>query len=171
MKLVKLKIFIFIISLATVFFSCRGGYSFTGADISADIKTITIKYFQNRATLVQPNLSNIFTETLKDKFNSQTNFEQVNYDGDLIFEGEIINYAVSANAFTGNETAALNRLTISVKVKFTNTKEPFKSFETNFTRYADFESSLSLSAVEDDLMRQICDELVTDIFNRAVANW
>ncbi|HOK38547.1 MAG: LptE family protein [Bacteroidales bacterium] len=157
--------------LLALIYSCRGGYSFTGADISADIKTISISYFPNRATLVQPNLSNVFTETLKDRFNSQTNLEMVRSDGDLMFEGEIVNYTVSAQAFTGNETAALNRLTITVKVKFTNTKEPQKSFEANFTRYADFVSTVSLSAVEEELIRQICDELVTDIFNRAVANW
>lgn len=162
---------ILIFFLPLIFMNCRGGYSFTGADISADVKTITIRYFPNKASLVQPNLSNVFTEALKDKFLSQTNLEMVSADGDLIFEGEIINYTVSAQAFTGNETAALNRLTITVKVKFTNTKESHKSFETNFTRFADFESTLSLSAVEEELIRQICDELVTDIFNRAVANW
>ncbi len=160
-----------IVLFSIVLSSCKGGYSFTGQDISADIKTVQISYFPNQASMVQPNLSNVFTEALKDKFISQTNLEMVTYDGDISFEGMITNYTVNAQAFQGNETAALNRLTISVKVKFTNTSEPAKSFETTFSRYADFESTQSLNSVEGDLMQQISDELVTDIFNKAVANW
>jgi hypothetical protein len=177
MKLLETKILIRISAIlltvlsAISFWSCTGGYSFTGADISADIKTVQIDFFPNQATMVQPNLSSVFTETLKDKFSAQTNLELVNYDGDIAFEGAITNYNVSAQSFQGNETAALNRLSITVKVKYTNTSEPAKSFETTFTRYADFDSKQSLSAVEGDLIQQISDELVTDIFNKAVANW
>lgn len=151
--------------------SCIGSYSFTGADIAANIKTITIEFFPNRASLVQPNLSNVFTETLKDKFVSQTNLELVNYNGDLIFEGEITDYNVAAQAYQGGETASQNRLSITVKVKFTNTSEPNKSFESTFSQYEDFESSQSLMSVEADLIQQISNKLVTDIFNKAVANW
>ena len=95
----------------------------------------------------------------------------VNDNGDLYFEGEITNYNVTAQAYQGNETSALTRLTISVRVRFTNNIEPSKSFESSFSRYADFESSQNLSAVEGELMQQICDELVDDIFNKSVANW
>ncbi|MDR2010079.1 MAG: LPS assembly lipoprotein LptE [Bacteroidales bacterium] len=151
--------------------ACTGGYSFTGADIGANVKTVTIEYFPNRATLVQPSLSNVFTEILRDKFISQTNLELVNYNGDLTFEGEITNYNVAAQAYQGDETAALNRLTITIRVKFTNNVEPAKSFDTSFSRYADFESTQSLMSVEDELMQQICKELVVDIFNKSVANW
>jgi hypothetical protein len=157
--------------VAIVLNSCSGGYSFTGKDISPLIQTVQIDYFPNQATMVQPNLSNVFTESLKDKFISQTNLELVNNSGDIAFEGMITNYTVSAQAFQGNETAALNRLTITVKVKYTNTVEPTKSFESNFTRYADFASNQSLSSVEAELIQQISDELVVDIFNKAVSNW
>ncbi len=170
MKKVIIYIFSFL-TLLVLLTSCTGGYSFTGADISPDVKTVTIEYFPNRATLVQPTLSNVFTEALKDKFTSQTSLEQVNYNGDLIFEGEITNYTVEAQAYQGNETAALNRLTISVRVKFINNVEQDKSFDTSFTRYADFESTQSLMSVEDDLIQQICKELIVDIFNKSVANW
>ena len=78
---------------------------------------------------------------------------------------------MSAQAYQGNETSALTRLTIGVKVRFTNNIEPAKSFESSFSRYADFESSQNLSAVEGELMQQICNELVDDIFNKSVANW
>ncbi|MDL2262392.1 LPS assembly lipoprotein LptE [Bacteroidales bacterium OttesenSCG-928-I21] len=169
----KKRIFniLFHTALATIIVACTGGYSFTGADISPDVKTVSIEYFQNRATLVQPSLSNIFTETLRNKFMSQTNLELINYNGDLSFEGEITNYNIEAQAFQGNETAALNRLTISVRVKFTNNLEPTKNFDSAFSRYADFESSQSLSSIEDELIQQICNELIVDIFNKSVANW
>jgi carbon monoxide dehydrogenase subunit G len=121
--------------------------------------------------LVQPNLSSVFTETLKDKFVSQTNLELVNYSGDLKLEGEITNYTVTAQSFQGNETAALNRLTITVKVKYTNSLEPEKDFDTNFSRFSDFDSSQSLASVESDLIQEISEELAVDIFNKAVANW
>ncbi len=167
----NILIVLFLISI-TFITSCKnGGYSFTGAEIHPDIKTISIEYFPNRASLVQPNLSNVFTETLKDKFVSQTSLELVNYSGDLIIEGEITNYKVTAQSFQGNETSALNRLTITVKVKFTNIIEPDKSFESNFSRYADFESSQSLSSVETDLIDEISEELSIDIFNKALTNW
>ncbi len=152
-------------------FSCTGGYSFTGADISADTKSFTVELFPNHASLVQPTLSNVFTETLKDKFLSQTNLQLLNDNGDLYFEGEITNYSISAQAYQGNETSALTRLTIGVRVRFTNNIEPKKSFESSFSRYADFESSQNLSAVEGELIQQICNELVDDIFNKSVANW
>lgn len=170
----KLRILnIILINLFIIFLSsCKiGGYSFTGADIAANIKTVTIEYFPNRASLVQPDLSNVLTETLRNKFVSQTNLELINSYGDLIFEGEITNYTVAPQAFQGNETAAVNRLTVSVRVKFTNTVEPAKSFDSSFSRYADFDSAESLMSVESELIQQISNELVEDIFNKSVANW
>ncbi len=153
------------------FSACTGGYSFTGADIAADIKTFSVDYFENRAPLVQPTLSNVFSEALKDRFLSQTRLDLVNRDGHLHFEGEITNYRVSPQAFTGDETAALNRLTITIRVKFTNSKDSSKDFDQSFSRFADFESAVSLNAVENELIREIVDEITEDIFNRAVANW
>lgn len=160
-----------LILVLTLLYSCTGGYSFTGADISADIRSFSVDNFENRAPLVQPTLSNTFTEALIDRFLSQTSLELVGSNGDLNFEGEITNYRVSPQAFTGDERAALNRLTISIRVKFTNTQEPAKSFDTSFSRYADFESTVSLSAVEEELIREIVDQITEDIFIRSVANW
>lgn len=167
----KIEYIIILSLIIAVFSACRGGYSFTGADIAASIKTIEINYFPNNASMVQPKLSNMLTESLKDKFLSQTNLELVNNNGDLKFEGMITNYNLSPLAFQANETAALNRLSISVNVKFFNKIEPNKNFDTNFTRYTDFESSQNFNAIEAELMQQIVNEIVVDIFNRAVANW
>lgn len=169
----KMKIIYLVLIVASVIMtsSCTGGYSFTGADIDANTKTVTIDYFPNRASLVQPSLSNVFTEILTDKFVSQTNLELLTRGGDLVLEGEITNYRVSAQAYQGNETAALNRLTITIKVKYTNTIDPTKNFDSSFSRYADFESNQTLASVEEELIQQISEEIAVDVFNKAVANW
>ena len=148
-----------------------GVYSFTGASVSPDIKTISIKYFTNLAQLAPPTLSQVFTEAMKDKFISQTNLTMVERNGDLNFEGTITGYSTSPIAIQGNETAAKNRLTITVNVKFTNQKDEKMNFETTFTRYSDFDSNAILSSVETVLIKDINTQLVQDIFNKAIINW
>ena len=169
MKKVPSSCFCLIIILTAI--SCKVKYSFTGASISPKAKTVSIQYFPNYAPLVNPSLSQLFTEKLKDKFTSQTNLSLTDRNGDLQFEGSITGYANQPTAIQGNQTAAQNRLTISVKVKFTNTIDEKLSYETSFSRYADYPSTKSLSAVEADLVSQINEQLVEDIFNKAVVNW
>ncbi len=123
------------ILLCVVAVSCKANYSFTGASIAEDVKTVSVKTFQTYAPLANANLSQTFTEALKDVFLSQTNLDLAARDGDLQFEGSITGYSVKSVAIQGNETAALNRLTITVKVKFTNTKDKEANFENNFSRY------------------------------------
>ena len=161
---------IFVFLLVNIY-GCRINFSFTGASISPEIKTVSIQYFPNYAQLVHPSLSQEFTEALKDRFISQTSLKLVNGSGDLDFEGEITDYDVKPVAIQDNETAALNRLTIGVHVKFTNTKEPAKDFDTSFRAYEDYSSDKSLDDVQDDLMKIIIDKLTEDIFNKAVVNW
>ena len=132
-------------------------YSFTGASIAEDVKTVSVKTFQSYAPLASANLSQTFTEELKDKFLSQTNLDLAARGGDLQFEGSINGYSVTSVAIQGNETAALNRLTITVKVKFTNTKDKKANFETSFSRYLDYDSSQNLSRIEDELIKDIND--------------
>jgi hypothetical protein len=150
--------------------SCKF-YSFTGASVSPDVKTITINYFPNHASTVNPSLSQTFTERLKEKFISQTNLTFKSDNGDLIFEGNITAYGTQPISIQGNETAALNRLTVSVFVRFMNLKDPKHNFEQTFTRFADYDSRQSFSAVEDGLVKQINEQLSDDIFNRSMINW
>ena len=150
---------------------CKINYSFTGGSIDPKIKTISIQYFPNNAPIVQPTLSQTFTEALRDKFSSQTKLTLLNKGGDLNIEGSIIGYSTQPVAIQGNETAALNRLMISVSVKFTNKLDEKQNFEQTFMRYADFQSSQSLSSVEGTLIKEINEALVEDIFNKAVVNW
>lgn len=147
-------------------------YSFTGASISPDVKTVSIQYFANNASLVVPTLSRVFTDALKDYFTSQTNLILVDRNGDLNLEGAITGYSVQPIAIQGNETAAQNRLTISVTVKFTNKKNEKQDFENKtFSRYQDYPSSQNLATVQDQLIKEIDDQLIQDIFNQAVVNW
>jgi len=148
-----------------------GIYSFTGASISPDVKTISIKYFPNNALLVQPTLSNTFTETLRDKFTNQTNLKLVSSGGDLNIEGEITGYGAEPVAIQGDQQAALQRLKITISVRFTNKKDEKQNFETSFSRYEDFDASKRLSEVEEGLIGTITDALAQDVFNKAVVNW
>lgn len=157
--------------LLFAFSACKIKYSFTGASISPDIKTVSIQYFQNYAPIVQPTLSQVFTEKMKDKFTSQTNLSLVKSSGDLNFEGSITSYSTQPIAIQGNETAAMNRLTITINVKFTNAKNEKQNFEKPFSFYADYDSKISLAAKENELIKQITDRLVDDIFNASVSNW
>jgi len=150
---------------------CRVSYSFTGASISPNVRTISIPTLPNNAPLVVPTLSRTITNALKDYFTSQTNLNIVDRNGDLSLEGAITGYAVQPVAIQGNETAAMNRLTITVNVKFTNKTNEKQNWESSFSRYLDYSSSVSLSSVQDGLILGITDQLVQDIFNKAVVNW
>lgn len=167
----KLNILIWVVILATAALSaCTSfGYSFTGSETNA--KTISIDFFANKASIIQPSLSQTFTEALRDKFVNQSKLELVNRNGELQMEGEIVGYSVSPVAIQGNETAALNRLTIKVNVRYTNTLDEKQSFEQTFSSYLDYASNVNLSSVEDQLIGEITDKLVEDIFNKALVNW
>ena len=165
------KNLLLVLLLCTLCIAGCGVYSFTGASISPDIKTVSFAFFQNRASTVQPSLSQSFTEKLKDKFVSQTSLRLIPSNGDLQFEGYFSDYKTSPIAIQGTQTAALNRLTITVNVKFTNTKDAKQNFETSFSRYSDYVSTKSLSEVELSLIDDINKQLIDDIFNKAVSNW
>ncbi|MGD0340691.1 MAG: LptE family protein [Bacteroidales bacterium] len=150
---------------------CKINYSFTGASISPDVKTASIQYFQNRASLVQPGLSQYITDALIDKCKTQTSLGIVNGIGDVNFEGEITDYSTRPQSVSANAEAATNRFTISVKVKFTNSVQPNYNFEQTFSRYEDYDSNVDLSTVEKDLSDKIVDLLVEDIFDKAFVNW
>jgi len=148
-----------------------GVYSFTGASISPETKTISIDRFPNNAMTVEPTLSQRFTDALRDKFQNETQLVMLNKGGDLHIEGSITGYRTSPVAIQANETAAMNRLTITVEVTFTNTIDDSQSFKSSFSRYEDYSSSRNLNEVQDGLIDEINEMLVQDIFNKAVVNW
>ncbi len=165
-----MKRFLLIAALAMAVVSC-GIYSFTGTSIQPDVKTITIPYVEYKAPRVNPSLSNDLTEALQEKFRKLTRLEQVDVDGDLELVCEITGYDVRATAVTANEVAAQNRLTVTVKVAFSNKKYPEDDVNKSFSAYEDFDSAQSLDAVEAGLCETIVEKLVEDIFNATVAQW
>jgi hypothetical protein len=149
---------------------CKVSYSFTGASTEG-LTTLSIKYFQNRASIVQPELSQGLTNALIDKCKAQTNLTMINGIGDVNFEGEISDYNTRPLTVGADASAAMNRFTITVKVKFTNSIDPDKSFEQSFSRYQDYRSTYDLGDVEDELVKVIIEMIVEDIFNMAFVNW
>jgi hypothetical protein len=165
-----MKKFLSLTVLALTALSC-GIYSFTGTNIQSDVKTITIPYVEYKALRVNPALSGELTEALQEKFRKLTSLEQVDVDGDLELVCEVTGYDVKAAAVTANEVAAQNRLTVTVKIEFTNRKYPEDDVSQSFSAYEDFDSSNSLDAVEGDLCTTIIEKIVEDIFNATVAQW
>lgn len=163
-----------IISLLAVWMltACTGGYSFTGASIPPGAKTISVATFPNFAPTVNPQLSKMLTEELTMMFSSQTTLDVMSTEGgDLHVEGEIVGYDTRAAALSSNDEVSMNRLTVTIKVRFTNNIDPEANFEQQFSRYRDYAASLDFSAVENSLLDEIVTELCEDIFNKAVVNW
>lgn len=146
-------------------------YSFTGASISPDLKSVSVRLFENNAPLVVPVLAQSITEALKDKIINSTTLDLRNTNADAVFEGQVTDYSINPISVQANEAASQNRITITVKVKYSDIKNEKNNWESSFSRYADFSSSQSLSAVESDLIKQINSQLVEDIFNKAYVNW
>ena len=162
----------FLVFILIVLTSCTISYKFNGASIDyTKTKTITVADFPIRATLVYPPLAPAFNEALKDVYTRQTRLSLVNSGGDLLVEGEITGYDLSPQAVTEDAYASQTRLTISVKVRYTNTKNPNLNVDQTFRAYRDFSSSQMLTQVQDELISQIVDELAELIFNATVGSW
>ena len=162
---------VLIILAAVLCLSACGIYSFSGTSIQPDVNSITINLFEYRAMRVNPSLSNDLTEAIRNQFRRMTRLEQVEMDGDMELSGEITGYDVTAAAVTADEVAARNKLTVTVKVTFTDKKHPEEDFDKSFSSYAEYDSSSTLDAVESSLCAEIIEKLVEDIFNAAVAQW
>jgi hypothetical protein len=164
-----------LLGVAAVLNGCIIKYSFTGANIHPNAQTFSVAYFNNNAVNVAGILSNTFTEALKDRLQRQTRLGPTSENGDLHFEGEIMDYVLSpAQISAGTEQASMMRLTITVNVRFTNVLEPEWSFPPNgrsFSAYADYDALEQFQAVENRLITEIVETLVDNIFNASVANW
>jgi hypothetical protein len=170
-KLPDRIIILFLLALFTFLTGCKVSYSFSGASISPQIRTLSVQNFLNRAALVQPGLDQRFTDDLIDKCKAQTSLEVVSNLGDVNFEGEITEYKTMPLTVAADAYAAMNRFSITVRVKYTNTVDTDLSFDQTFTRYEDYDSNLDLSAVEQDLVEKIVELIIEDIFNKAFVNW
>ncbi|MBL7472973.1 LPS assembly lipoprotein LptE [Robertkochia sediminum] len=160
---------IFCLFIVSVILSGCGPYSFTGVNTTAE--TYQVNFFQNVAPIVEPQLDILFTRTLQDLILDQTNLQLVTANGDLVYEGEITEYRVSPMSATADQRAAQNRLTIAVRVRFTNTDTPEEDFERNFSFFYDFPASTQLPAIRDTAHEEIFERITQDIFNASLANW
>ncbi len=161
----------FIIALCAVLLCGCGIYKFNATSIAPDVQSITVYPAENRAMKINPSLANTLTISLQDKYRKLTKLEMLDDGGDLQVETTITSYDVTATAVTSQEVAAQNRLTITVKINFENKKYPEESFEKSFAAYQDFDATTALDAVEAQLVDDIVEILVEDIFNATVANW
>lgn len=163
--------YLFIITLSLIVFGCKVQYSFTGAD-TGDAETFQVNFFQNNAELVEPGLDIDFTNELQDLIQNQTSLNLVNSGGDLIFEGEITEYRIAPMTATAENTAAENRLTIGVNVRYFNIKDSEKDFERRFSFFYDFPANAQLTgSTKEEAFEVIFERLTQDIFNASLANW
>lgn len=150
---------------------CSISMSFKGASIPENLQTFSVKYFENRAPLINPQLSQIMTEKLKDRLTNESRLRLVTDMGDVDFSGTIRRYNTRPMAIQADAESAETRLTIEVEVKYRNFKNPKENWESTFSAYEDFESDRSITEVEDELVDLIVDQLTENIFNKAFANW
>ncbi len=164
--------FILLVVVMPVLFSTCGKVTFnmSGASV-APATTCQVNYFENRAEIVNPSLSYQITEALKKKIQSNTSLLIVNSNANVLFEGEITGYNVQPQAVQASGTAANDRLTITVKVKFTNVVKPENSYDKSFSRYDEYSSSSNFNSVENQLVENIMTQLMDDIFNEAFSTW
>ncbi|KGL58615.1 LptE family protein [Polaribacter sp. Hel1_85] len=163
--------FIILFSITTLVLVSCGAYSFTGGS-TGDAKTLQVDFFPNQAPLVEPTLSQRFTNDLLDLFTRQTNLTSVKSNGDLYFSGEITGYRVTPMSATSNQTAAQNRLTITVNVRFVNKLIEKDDFEKQFSFYSDFAADAQLTGgVLEAALDEIMERITQDIFNASVAKW
>lgn len=167
----KYKIWFFCL-LGMIATACSISYKFNGASIDyTKVKTITIKDFPNQAPLVYPPLSQVFTEELKDMYIRQTRLQLVNNNGDLELEGEITGYDLTPMAVKEDAFASQTKLTVTVRVRYSNRVTPEDDFEQSFSAYREFDATQMLQAVQDQLCKEIVEELTDQIYNATVANW
>lgn len=150
--------------------SC-GTYSFSGTSIPPEVETFSVGFFENLASINSPLLSQTFTEKLKQKFVSETNLSIVETEGDFKFTGDITNYDIAPVSAQSTDNAQLNRLTITIRVKLESAKNPKSSFEQTFNNFQDFDAKENFNSVENDLIDEITDMLVQQVFNKAAINW
>jgi hypothetical protein len=167
----KKLIYITIVSISTLLLVACGAYSFTGGS-TGDAKTLQIDFFPNQASLVEPTLSQTFTQEMLDLFTRQTNLTTVTSNGDLYFSGEITGYRITPMSATADQTAAQNRLTVTVNVRFVNKLIEKDDFEKQFSFYSDYGATVQLTGgVLETALDEILERITQDIFNASVAKW
>ncbi|WP_291274591.1 LptE family protein [Flavobacterium sp.] len=160
----------FLLVFALVLSSCSVSYNFTGTG-KLDAKTFQVNYFQNLADIVEPGIERTFTQKLQNVILNQTNLNLVSSGGDLLYEGEIVEYRITPMAATSDQTAAQNRMTITVNVRYTNKNKEEDNFEKRFSHFYNYEANKLPSEVMQDALKEIYDRITQDIFSQSLAKW
>ena len=164
--------FLFASVISLMLVSCSISYKFNGSSIDyTKTKTISIFDFPNTAELVYPPLSQQFSEALRDSYTKQTRLQLLKKDGDLHLEGEIVGYQLTPLAISADSYASQTKITLTIKVRFTNYKNPEEDFDKSYTAFQTFDSNLILNSVQDALVKQMITDIVDNIYNDTVAKW
>ncbi|MEP3209220.1 MAG: LptE family protein [Maribacter sp.] len=168
------KNLILVILLSVSLSSC-GVYNFTGGDVGT-AETFQVNYFQNYASqspgsIFEPGMDRDFTLALQDRILNQTSLDLIGSSGDLLYEGEIVEYRISPMSATAQQTAAQNRLSIAVQVRFTNNTKEDADFEQRFSFFFDYPAESQLSSVKSEAHEVIFERITQDIFNASLADW
>ncbi|WP_130285626.1 LptE family protein [Aquimarina brevivitae] len=161
---------IVLLAVAVSIYSC-GAYSFTGISVSPEVKTFQVNFFQNQAPIVRPGIDQRFTNELQDLIQDQTNLTLVTTNGDIVYEGEIVQYNVAPMTATSQSTAAQSRLTIAVNVRFYDSKDPKQDLEQRFSFFYDFDAARTENEIQQEALDEIYTRLTQDIFNATLARW
>lgn len=167
--MMKRNLLITLLLFAGTLFSCKY-YNFTGGS-AGDAKTFQVPFVQNNAPIIEPGLDLDFTNALQQRIENQTNLQLIPANGDLIYEGEIVEFRISPMTATADQLAAQNRLTIGVKIRFTNNLKPEDDFDQRFSFFYDYEASQQLFDVKTEALEVIFERITQDIFNASLAKW
>lgn len=157
--------------VSVVLAGCTVSFTMSGASIPENLKTFSVQYINNRAALINPDLSQTLTEGLKDRIQNESRLSMVNESGDIDFSGDITGYSTKPMDMKADAVSAQTRLTVSVKIRCRDSKNPKKNWEQSFSAYQDYDSSSNLADVEGELVALIVEELTENIFNKAFADW
>ncbi|WP_235208220.1 LptE family protein [Saccharicrinis fermentans] len=151
--------------------ACSVRLTLNGASVPDNLKTFTVQYFENRAPLINPILSQTFTEALKDRITNESRLVLESQNGDIDFSGEITGYSIKPMAIQADAISAETRLTVTVKVRYRNFKSPKDNWESQFKAYEDYSSEQNINDVEEELVTLIVEQITEDIFNKAFSDW
>ena len=167
----SLKHTIFTLSIVLLVYACKVSYSFTGITISKDVKTFQVDYFPNNAPLIEPGLNEDFRNKLIDRLNGQTSLTQVKSGGDIMFQGEIVEYKIEPAALSAGQTAAKNRLTIAIKIEYTNNKNSDDNLSKRYSWYYDYPASTIINDIKAEAQEEILNVIIDNLFNDTLAKW
>ncbi len=164
------QIFLYL-ALIGLLSACSVRFTLKGSMVPENIKTFTVQYFENRAPLINPTMSQSFTEALKDRITRESRLVLETKDGDIEFKGTITGYSIRPMAIQADALSAETRLTVTVKVEYRNFKNPKDNWESQFSAYEDYPSERNITDIEGELTNLIIEQLTEDIFNKAFSDW